>query len=181
MEVSDAPTVAHRVLIMGNGGTGKTWLARRLGERFLRPVIHLDDMHWEPGRYGIARDKAVRDKIVVAAANEDAWIMEGVYGQLASMVLNRVTTLIWIDLPEQECIANVKERGIQGGETRTQFDSLVKWIAEYRLRTNNWNSFEAHARLFAKFSGPKFLLPNREAVNECATTLFGDIGKDPHE
>jgi hypothetical protein len=32
-------------------------------------VIHLDDLHWEPGGYGIARDKAVRNKLVMEAAD----------------------------------------------------------------------------------------------------------------
>ncbi|MGZ2405700.1 hypothetical protein ACVIKO_002960 [Rhizobium ruizarguesonis] len=125
-----------RMLIMGNGGAGKTWLARRIGEQLHHPVVHLDDMHWEPGRYGIDRDRALRDEMVKAAAERHAWVMEGVYGQLANMVLNRTTILIWIDLPEEECIANIKLRGIQGGETGTQFDGLLTWVAAYRSRTN---------------------------------------------
>ncbi|WP_210263570.1 hypothetical protein [Rhizobium sp. SEMIA 4085] len=103
--------------------------------------------------------------------------MEGVYGQLVNMVLDRVTTLIWIDLPEEECVESFKERGIQGGETRTQFDDLLKWVAEYRIRTNNWNSFQVHGRLFAEFSGPKLLLSNRQAVTEFAETLTVCVGE----
>ncbi len=159
----------RRVLIMGNGGSGKTWLARRIADRLRHPVTHLDDIHWEPGGYGVARDRTLRDEMVAAAAEKDRWIMEGVYGQLVNMVLKRVTALIWIDLPEEECSANVKARGIQGGGTQTQFIGLIKWVAEYRTRTNNWNSFEAHARLYSAFTGSKWLLSNRAAV-----TMFAD-------
>jgi len=154
---------------MGNGGSGKTWLARRIADRLRHPVTHLDDIHWEPGGYGVARDRTLRDEMVAAAAEKDRWIMEGVYGQLVNMVLKRVTALIWIDLPEEECSANVKARGIQGGGTQTQFIGLIKWVAEYRTRTNNWNSFEAHARLYSAFTGSKWLLSNRAAV-----TMFAD-------
>lgn len=45
------------MLIFGNGGTGKTWLARKLGAAMGRPIVHLDDLRWLPGQFGIARDK----------------------------------------------------------------------------------------------------------------------------
>ncbi|TBD21824.1 P-loop NTPase family protein [Rhizobium ruizarguesonis] len=171
MYFANAKTVFERVLIMGNGGSGKTWLARRIGEQLRYPIIHLDDIHWEPGGYGTARDKTLRDEMVIAAGKGDYWIMEGVYGQLVNLVLNRVTALIWIDLPEEACIANVKERGIQGGGTQTQFIGLLKWVAEYRTRANNWNSFDAHAQLYLAFPGPKWLLSDREAVTRFANRL----------
>lgn len=171
MEFVSASAAFARVFIMGNGGSGKTWLAQRIGERLGHPVIHLDDIHWEPGGYGVARDRTLRDTMVKTAAETDRWVMEGVYGELANMALDRVTALIWIDLPEELCIANIKERGIQGGETETQFVGLLKWVAEYRIRANNWNSFDAHARLFSPFPGPKWLPSDREAVTHLAGSL----------
>ncbi|RWG57986.1 MAG: AAA family ATPase [Mesorhizobium sp.] len=150
---------------MGNGGCGKTWLARRLGTTLGLPVVHLDDMHWEPGHNGIARDRALRDADVQAAAQADTWIMEGVYGQLVNTVLSRVTSLIWIDLPEEECMANIRQRGMQGEESEQQFQDLLNWVAEYRTRTKNWNSFEAHSKLFVGYSGSKSILTSREEIS----------------
>ncbi|EJC82889.1 adenylate kinase-like kinase [Rhizobium leguminosarum bv. trifolii WSM2297] len=173
MELPIPSDTFERVLIMGNGGTGKTWLARRIGDQLRQPIIHLDDIHWEPGGYGTARDKTLRDAMVKTAAEGESWVMEGVYGQLVNMVLSRVTALIWIDLPEEACIANVKERGIQGGESETQFVDLLKWVAEYRIRKNNWNSFDAHAQLYSAFSGSKWLLADREAVTRFTDRLPG--------
>ncbi len=46
----------RRILIFGNGGTGKTSLARQVGAIIARPVMHLDDLRSVPGQYGIARD-----------------------------------------------------------------------------------------------------------------------------
>nr|WP_246798259.1 hypothetical protein [Rhizobium leguminosarum] len=50
MTFPDPSAAFDRMLIMGNGGAGKTWLACRIGEQLQHPVVHLDDMHWEPGR-----------------------------------------------------------------------------------------------------------------------------------
>ncbi|MFA1626980.1 hypothetical protein ACDY96_30900 [Rhizobium mongolense] len=45
--MEDASAAFERILVMGNGGTGKAWLAHRLRTRLCHTVIHLDDMHWE--------------------------------------------------------------------------------------------------------------------------------------
>lgn len=153
-----------RILIIGNGGSGKTWLAGELAQILTSPVIHLDDMHWEPNCYGVTRETSHRDRLVMDAATGNRWIMEGVYGQLADMVLARVTELIWLDLPEHECVSNVQRRGIQGGGSRTNFQNLLKWIGEYRDRKNNWNAFDAHLQLFRKYQGPKARLTNRAEI-----------------
>lgn len=158
----------HRLLIIGNGGSGKTWLAQRLAASLRSPVVHLDDLHWQPGRYGVARDKVVRDRLVTEASSGESWIMEGVYGQLAAMVLDRVTTLVWLDLPEDECVANVRDRGIQGGGEEADFENLLKWVADYRLRKNNLNSFGYHQKLFNSYLGSKARLMSRDEIKAFA-------------
>ncbi|MBY3389177.1 AAA domain-containing protein [Rhizobium laguerreae] len=47
-----------RIFMMGNGGSGKTWLARQLAERLHHPAFHLDDFHWMPNlRADTSRDQ----------------------------------------------------------------------------------------------------------------------------
>jgi len=149
---------------MGNGGSGKTWLAKRLAERFGMEAVHLDDVYWQPGRYGVARDKAVVIEEVKVLAEGEAWLMEGVYGWLVNVILPRSSLLLWLDLGEEECVANVRTRGIQGGESEESFEGLVTWVSEYRIRKNNWNSFDAHLKLFDGFAGSKFRLRSREEI-----------------
>ena len=40
-----------KTIIIGNSGSGKTWLAKRLSTIFTAPVVHLDDIFWEPGGF----------------------------------------------------------------------------------------------------------------------------------
>lgn len=42
----------ERVFIVGNGGSGKSWLAKELAAKIGFPVTHLDDVHWLPGFSG---------------------------------------------------------------------------------------------------------------------------------
>lgn len=159
-------------MIMGNGGSGKTWLALRLAEALGLPLVHLDDVHWEPGRYGIARDRAVVHEDVRTIAAGEAWLLEGVYGLYVDIALPRTTMLVWLDLSEEECVANTIRRGIQGGESQESFDGLVKWVSEYRTRKNNWNSFDAHLKLYESFSGQKARLTSRTEIGACAERLL---------
>ncbi|WP_337268824.1 AAA family ATPase [Oryzifoliimicrobium ureilyticus] len=152
-----------RILIIGNGGSGKTWLSRKLARHTGLPVIHLDDLRWEPGNYGIARSNDVVVSKVEEAGKAEAWIIEGVYGWLASRVLERATTLIWIDLPEAECIANIRQRGIQGGGSQESFEELVTWVSEYRIRDNS-SSHIGHLRLFEAFKGNKLQIKQRAGM-----------------
>ena len=153
-----------RVFVIGNGGAGKSWLASALSRHASLPLHHLDDFHWETGRYGVARDMSERDAMVSAVMLGDRWIMEGIYGALANMALPRLTALIWLDLPEEDCIANVRKRGVQGGASEASFEDLLAWISAYRIRRNNWNSHDGHRQIFDNFDGYKERLESRAEV-----------------
>lgn len=65
----------RRVVILGCAGTGKTTLARTIGQRLALPVIHLDTLLILPG--GEPCDPAVfREKLTAAIAG-DVWVTEG--------------------------------------------------------------------------------------------------------
>lgn len=161
----------RRILIFGNGGTGKTWLAREVGAIIKRPVVHLDDLRWVPGRYGFARDNQLVLSEVVDAGRAETWLMEGVYGWLANAVLSRVTALIWIDLPEEECVANIRARGIQGGGSEESFQELIEWVREYRDRENSSTCYLGHQKLFDACSASKVILGSREDIRAYAENI----------
>ena len=158
----------RRVVIMGNGGSGKTWLAERLAPCLALHPIHMDLVYWQPGRFGVARDKTVVAKEIGQLSYGDKWLMEGVYGWLVNVLLPRTTLLIFLDLAEDECVANVRLRGKQGGETQESFDELIDWVSKYRERRNNWNSFESHLRMFDEFPNEKVRLRSRTEMTDYA-------------
>jgi len=152
-----------RIFVMGNGGSGKSWLANELSRRLNSPVVHLDDLHWMPNFAG-ERPREERNRLVAEAAAADRWIMEGIYGTIIRQVLPRVTTLIWLDLPEDECIANLQERGVQDGGTLEQFNELLEYTRGYRHRKNHMNSYDAHNQFFDVHPLRKVTLRNRSEI-----------------
>lgn len=159
--------VFRRIMIMGNGGAGKSWLAKRLSPCLARNPVHLDDVYWQPGGV-IARDKATVAEEIRRLSHEHEWLIEGVYGWLVNVVLPRTTLLIFLDLPEEECAANVRARGRQRDETEENFEELIDWVSKYRLRRENWNSFETHLRMFDSFTNEKVRLRSRTQIIDYA-------------
>lgn len=159
-----------RIFIMGNGGSGKTWLAQQLGVRLQRPAYHLDDFHWMPNFVG-ERPRYERTGLVVQAADGSSWVMEGIYGSIIQQVLPRMTTLIWLDVSDEECISNLLQRGQTGGGTEEQFEELLEYTRGYRLRKNHLNSFDAHKRFFDEHPLHKLKLCSRSDVAAFLTTV----------
>ena len=104
-----------RTIIIGNSGSGKSWLARRLGDASARQVTDLDDVHWLPGGHDAKRPRETAIELAAAAASAQSWIIEGVFGWLVTPIVQRATLLIWLDLPWTDCDRNLRSR--HQGET----------------------------------------------------------------
>ena len=154
------PADLSRTVILGNGGSGKSWLAGRLARSLGSQAIDLDEVHWLPGGYNARRDPAEAGAAVRKRAAADRWIIEGVYGWLAAEALPRATALLLLDFPEDECVENVQARGTRRGGDEASHMALIAWIQEYRTRQNS-NSFKGHSELFDAFTGPKARLKSR--------------------
>lgn len=106
----------RRILIVGNGGGGKSTLARRLGDRLGLPVIHLDVLFWKPGWVG--SDKAEFRARVAEALTAPEWICDGNFGSSWDLRMPLADTIVWIDQPPWLCLARAVWRMItyrQGG------------------------------------------------------------------
>jgi len=137
-----SPARTKRVLVIGSGGSGKTHLARRLGEILGLPVYHLDRMFWKPG-WELSSDAEIRCAIEQVLDN-DRWIMDGNYSGTMAMRMARADTIIFLDLPTLACLRGVVARYLkyrkrtrpdmtEGNIERLTFPFLG-WILTYRRR-----------------------------------------------
>jgi adenylate kinase family enzyme len=101
----------QRVLIVGNGGAGKSTLARALGARTGLPVIHLDVLFWKPGWVETGDDE-FREAVTEALA-APAWICDGNFGSTWDVRMPRADTIIWIDRPPWFSLLRAIRRMIQ--------------------------------------------------------------------
>ena len=90
-----------RIVILGCAGTGKTTLARQLGERLHAPVICLDQI-WR-SHCGSKDVTAFRALLEQAHAGEQ-WISDGNFAQATFDIrLPRATLVIWLECSKLSC------------------------------------------------------------------------------
>jgi adenylate kinase family enzyme len=69
----------RRIHIVGSPGSGKSWLASKLGAVTGLPVVDLDGMCWDvsAGAWGVARPAQERAGALGRVVSQDAWIVHG--------------------------------------------------------------------------------------------------------
>lgn len=98
----------QRILVIGSGGAGKSTLARRLGERLVLPVIHLDACYWRAGWVETPKDEW--GATVATLAAEPRWVMDGNYGGTLEPRVRAADTIVFLDLPRVLCAWRVLRR-----------------------------------------------------------------------
>ena len=91
---------ARRIWVVGSCGSGKTTLAREIGDLFGIPAAHLDDYIWLPG-WKLREREEMLDR-VEARLQGDEWIMEGNLGRDAVRlwkIADQADLIVWLDLP----------------------------------------------------------------------------------
>lgn len=135
----------NRVMIVGQPGSGKSWLARAVGERTGLPVYHMDLLHWKPGW----TERPMPEKKAMARAIEDRpeWVFEGGLSVTYATRLARADTLLVLDVPLAVRVWRIFWRTIRfklKGETRPdlpencpeRFDGEF-WAFIWRTRHRN--------------------------------------------
>ncbi|MEH8177165.1 hypothetical protein Q7I17_18155 [Aeromonas veronii] len=87
-----------RILIIGNSGSGKSWLAARLAEGLTIREVNLDTIVWQPGGFNKKRPQHEIDHAIQTLFQEPSWVVEGVFGALAEQLLDAADTLLFLDL-----------------------------------------------------------------------------------
>ncbi len=152
----------RKVLIVGSGGAGKTFLATRLGELLGLPVIHLDALYWRPG-WERPHEETWRET-VDELVRRDCWIMDGNYGSTLDIRLKACDTVVFLAFPRLLCLYNVLRRAvIYRGKTRPDLNpgcpeqlpdrEFLGWIWSYpRKRTpkllDTLRAYEGRKQIF---------------------------------
>ena len=169
-----------RTIIIGNSGSGKTWLANKLANSN-HQIIHLDNIFWMPGGFDVKRTKEEVEIMISNSKLADNWICEGVFGELAKQYFDAAQTLLWLNIDWEICKYRLEIRGFESKQHLGREQSsnglikLIDWASLYYQRTD-LRSLTGHERLYNEFHGNKLILTSEHHVNEYvkyAQTLKG--------
>ncbi len=137
----------ERILIIGCSGSGKSRLARALGDKMGLPVVHLDQLWWKPGWENVTLQEF--DEQLEAVLETDRWIIDGNFSRTMPLRLRYCDTIIYLDYSRWECLLGVAQRLIGSyGKTRPdmgdgcpeRFDwEFVKWVWNFNKSNRNLN------------------------------------------
>jgi adenylate kinase family enzyme len=116
-----------RVLILGRGASGKSTLARTLGELTGLPVIELDKVFWNPSLEPLsAVEWADAQRRLV---QNPEWIMDGDLGpyDVVDIRIREADTIVLLDYPLALCAW----RALRRSRERADF---WRWLLAYRRK-----------------------------------------------
>lgn len=165
----------ERIMIIGCGGSGKSALARQLGEKTGLPVVHLDKLFWNPGWVSVTREEF--DRRHEAALEEDRWIIDGNFDRTMAHRIERCDTVIYLDYSRMACLLGVLKRILttygtvrpdmgEGCPERIDWEFL-KWVWDF-----NKNKREKNYRLLSEVEGVTVhIFRNRRQLRHFLETL----------
>jgi adenylate kinase family enzyme len=104
-----------RIVIVGCAGSGKTTLARQLGDRTGAPVICLDSI-WQP--HWDKEDVPAFRELIEKAHAGDAWISDGNFAVATFDIrLPRATQMVWLEQSKLSCARRAIARVFKPGES----------------------------------------------------------------
>jgi adenylate kinase family enzyme len=160
----------QRIIIIGNSGSGKTYLAQKISSA-AEKAFHLDNFFWKPAGFNKKRPEALVKQELQNISEYETWIVEGVFGELAELFLERATCLIWLDMDWQTCKQNLLDRGSESSKqlnleaADANFKALLAWASDYWQR-NGPRSYSGHLKIYNNFVGQKYRLKTKSELSD---------------
>ena len=128
-----------RIHIIGGSGSGKSYIAERLKNKYHLEIIDLDTIEWKDN-YNIKTPIETRKKELKKVVKKDNIIVEGVYYEWIQESLKKADYIFYLDIPYKTQRNRILKRslyrklGIYKTDRKETFKSikdLLQWTKDY--------------------------------------------------
>ena len=165
-----------KIHIVGGSGSGKTYLAQLLSEKYNIPHYDLDDLFWDnsSGQYGTKNPPEKRDTMLKSILQNDNWIIEGVYYAWLADSFEQADSIIILDMPKMLYKSRIIRRffkrklGLNQGkkETIKSLLDLLKWTEKFQT-VNLKKIYE----MLENYGDKTIVLRSKKEVNKYINSL----------
>ena len=131
-----------KIHIIGCSGSGKTYFAEKLSEKYNIPHFDLDDIQWDNNAfaYGVKMPIEIRDKRLKEILSHNSWIIEGVYYSWVQQSFEDADIIYVLDMPKYLYISRILKRSVKRmlgadkgkKETVKSVYNLLKWTDTFQ-------------------------------------------------
>ena len=154
-----------KIAVLGNAGSGKTYLSDYIAQKKNIPVLHLDDIKWDK-EWKPIDDSVVLPKVADFMAEED-WIIDGYYIYLMiDERLQKADKIILLQLPRMTCFFRAVKRTKSRRQDRYAND-MNWWFIKFTLfgcRNKERRSY--YAEIADKYKDKTVVLKTKQQVEE---------------
>ena len=184
--------IGRRIVIWGVTGSGKTTLARHLGNALRLPVMELDTLrHWNGWNWDDDYSDMLQAFNCWLAAHPEGWVVDGSYSAISNTYLSAVDTVIWLHLPWRTSFRRVFKRTVGRILTRERVyhaDGPRESVRQTLFSRGSilWWSISHHGIAARRARGRIATLPPTVRVYELRSdaeiaTLLADVKKSAAE
>ena len=133
-----------KIRIIGCSGSGMTYLAQALSEKYSIPHFDLDDIQWDNAAqaYGVKMPREKRAAMLREILDHRDWIIEGVYYKWGQQSFEDADVIYVLNMPGHVYASRIVMRairrklGVEKGkkETLKSVWNLLKWTETYQHR-----------------------------------------------
>lgn len=167
-----------KILILGNGASGKTTLAKTLSTHLNIPLLHLDSVYWINGWKH--NDRSFFSKSVNNFLNKEKWVIEGTPMFEIEKRISAADTIIFLDFKPITCLKRALTRsllGLKSNKPKSEDDGCpaVKLSIKTFLWIWRFNK-EKRNLILNKISSAKalnkYIIKNKKELNLMVKELF---------
>ena len=128
-----------RIILVGSGGSGKSWLAKRLANITGYKMIHLDCEFWQPNWTKTPKEEWIEKQN--GFIKEEKWIIDGNYNSSMELRFAAADLVIFLDINRFICMWSALKRhgkkrsdlpGYLEEKMNLEFIDFLKWIWSFK-------------------------------------------------